>query len=49
MLSIVLVLSIWGFLNPKLDKVIIDNKKKLIVWYNGYSNNVAVRKYFILW
>lgn len=38
-----------AFLNPKLDKMIIDNKKRYIMWYTGKEDNAVVRKYIILW
>lgn len=46
---IVVFTSLWGFLNPKIEKLAIDGKTYTVLWYNGFVDNVAQRKYIILW
>lgn len=46
---VILLSAAIGFLNPKFDKIIINNTKKIILWYNGYNDGVAQRKYIVLW
>lgn len=46
---IIMIAAMIGFFNPKFDKIVIKNTKKTILWYNGYTDGVAQRKYIILW
>jgi len=46
---IITIAAMIGFLNPKFDKIVIKNTKKTILWYNGYTDGIAQRKYIILW
>jgi hypothetical protein len=46
---VILLSAAIGFLNPKFDKIVINNTKKIILWYNGYNDGVAQRKYIVLW
>jgi hypothetical protein len=46
---VILLSAAIGFLNPKFDKIVINNTKKTILWYNGYNDGVARRKYVVLW
>ena len=46
---VIMIAAMIGFFNPKFDKIIINNAKKTILWYNGYKDGVGQRKYIILW
>jgi len=46
---VILLSAAIGFLNPKFDKIVINSTKKIILWYNGYNDGVAQRKYIVLW
>jgi hypothetical protein len=45
---VILLASFYGFFNPKFDTLIVENKKRIILWYNGYKDGVAERLYIIL-
>ena len=43
-----IICFVFAFFNPKLDTLIVDNKKRYILWYTGTEDGTVIRKYLIL-
>lgn len=46
---VILCIYIIMYFDIRIEKMVINNKLKYTLWYNGYEDGVSVRKYVILW